>query len=160
MRSTVSYLLVTTRGQMAGKQDSQLTGNFSHRYLVARTSSTDLRKAEAGTLGTNLIIHYGVADIFSQTTKFIRILGAVQELRDLAPLFQWDEVLKNIIQIPRKLWTSDWVLTLERLGYRLRISLLSSSLTSPSGTGPLSDSASRATRDINDSIVWRHATVC
>ena len=46
------------------------------------------------------------------------------------------------------------------MGYRLRMSLLSSSLSSPSGTGALSDSASFSTRGINDSIVWRHATVC
>jgi hypothetical protein len=45
-------------------------------------------------------------------------------------------------------------------GYPLRIVLLPSSLTSPSGTGPLSDCASPSTRGINDSIVWRHAIVC
>jgi hypothetical protein len=44
--------------------------------------------------------------------------------------------------------------------YRLRIALLSSSLTSPLGTGALSDRASPSTRGINDSIVLRHATVC
>jgi hypothetical protein len=45
-------------------------------------------------------------------------------------------------------------------GYPLRIVLLASSSTSPSGTGALSDCASPSTRGISDSIVWRHAIVC
>ena len=44
--------------------------------------------------------------------------------------------------------------------YRLREARLSSSLTSPSGAGALSVSASPSIRGINDSIVWRHAIVC
>ena len=45
-------------------------------------------------------------------------------------------------------------------GYHIRAFLLSSSLTSPSGTGALSDFVSPSTRGINDSIVLRHAIVC
>ena len=44
--------------------------------------------------------------------------------------------------------------------YRSRTFLLSSSLTSPSGTGAPSDCANPSTRGINDSIVWRHLIVC
>ena len=45
-------------------------------------------------------------------------------------------------------------------GYRFRVDRLSSSLTSPSGAGALSNSASLSTRGFSDSIVWRHANVC
>ena len=37
-------------------------------------------------------------------------------------------------------YTSDWVLALERMGYCLKIALLSSSLCSPSGIGVPNDS--------------------
>ena len=52
-------------------------------------------------LRANLIVHHGIADILGQVTKLIHIIGAVQEPRDLASLFQWDELSKNIIQFPR-----------------------------------------------------------
>lgn len=45
------------------------------------------------------------------------------------------------------------------MGYRWKSSLLSSSLTSPSGTDTLKDIASFSIRGINDSIFWRQATV-
>ena len=108
---------------------------------------------------TNLIIHHGVADVPNQAAKLIRVLGAIQEPCDLASLFQWSEVLKDIIKFPSKFVHVSWVLASETMDYRLRIILLSSSFIPPSGTGPLSDSASCSTRGINDSIVWRHATV-
>ena len=47
----------------------------------------------------------------------------------------------------------------EGMGYQLRIALLSTSSTSPSETGALSDFANPLTRGINDSIVLRHAIV-
>ena len=43
------------------------------------------------------MVHHGVADILSQVTKLIHIISAVQEPRDLASLFQRDEVSENII---------------------------------------------------------------
>ena len=52
-------------------------------------------------LRVNLIVHHGIADILGQVIKLIHIIGAVQEPCDLASLFQWDELLENIIQFPR-----------------------------------------------------------
>ena len=67
----------------------------------------------AGTLRTNLIIQHGIIDILGQTTKLVHIFSTVQEPCDLASLFQWDEILENIIQFPNKLCTSSQPLTLE-----------------------------------------------
>ena len=58
-------------------------------------------------MSTNLIIHHGVTDVLDQAAELIRIIGTVQEPRDLASLFQWDKVLKNIIQFPSRSCTSD-----------------------------------------------------
>jgi hypothetical protein len=54
----------------------------------------------AGTPRTNLIIHHRVADIFNQSTKFVHVLGAIQESRDPPPFFERDEVLENFVQFP------------------------------------------------------------
>ena len=56
---------------------------------------------------TNLIVHYGAADVLDQTAKPIHILGAIQEPRRLGSLFQWDEGSENIIQFPDKSYTSE-----------------------------------------------------
>ena len=61
----------------------------------------------ASALRTNLIVHHGVANILRQVSKRIHIIGAIQEPRDLASLFKWDEVLENIIQFTNKSHTSD-----------------------------------------------------
>ena len=61
----------------------------------------------------NLIFHHGVTDIVDQAVKLPHILCAVQEPCDLASLFQWDEVLEDIVQFPIKSRTSDRPLTLE-----------------------------------------------
>ena len=114
----------------------------------------------ASTLWTNLIIRHGVADILGQIAKLIHVIGAIQEPRELASLFQWDKVSKYIIQFPSKFRVSGQPLSLESVGYRSRVFLLSSSLTSPSGTEALNDSANPSTRGIKDSIVFRHAIVC
>ena len=109
---------------------------------------------------TNLIIHHSVADVFGQASKRIHVIGAVQEPCDLASLFQWGEVSENFIQFPNNhVRQTDPLLRKER-GYRLRSFLLASSLTSPSGTGALSDCASPSTRGTNDFIVLWHAIVC
>ena len=110
-------------------------------------------------LRTNLIIHHGVANILGQITKLVHIIGAIQEPRDLASLFQWDEVSESIVQFPVNCTCQANPQPWRVWGYRLRVFLLSSSLTSPSGTGALSDSTSPLTRGINDSIVSRHATI-
>ena len=112
-----------------------------------------LGKARTRNPRTNLIVHHGIADVLSQAAELVRILGVVQDPRDPASVFQWGQVLKNTIQFPNKLPRSDWALTLERVDYRLRAVLLSTSFTSPSGTGALRDSASPSTRGINDSMV-------
>ena len=54
------------------------------------------------TLSTNLVIHHGITDILSQATEFIHILSAVQEPCDPASLFQWGEVLKDLLQFPSR----------------------------------------------------------
>jgi len=66
-----------------------------------------LVRVEANTLRTNLVVHHGVTDILDQATKFVHILGAVQEPCDFASLCKWVDVLKNIVQFPSKLHTSD-----------------------------------------------------
>ena len=73
--------------------------------LLQRRLVQRLGKVEARDLRTNLIIHHGITDVLGQAAKLIRILGAVQEPRDLALLFQWSEVLKDIIEFPSKLCT-------------------------------------------------------
>ena len=97
--------------------------------------------------------------VLNQAIEFIRILGSVQEPCDLAPLFHLSEVPNDVIEFPTKSYTSDRVPALERVDYRLRIALLSSSWNSPLGTGALIDSARPSTRGIDDSITPRHATV-
>jgi hypothetical protein len=109
---------------------------------------------------TYLIIHHRIADILGKAIRPVHILSAVQEPCDPPPFFQWVEILENLIQSPSNPPTSDRVSTLEGGSYPLRIVLLLSSSTSPSGTGALRDCASPLTRGINDSIIWRHAIVC
>ena len=106
------------------------------------------------------IIQHCVADILCKATEPAHIFGTVQESCDPPPFFQRTKVLENFVQFPSNPCTSDRLSTLEGGGYPLRIVLLPSSLTSPSGTGPLNDCASPSTRGTNDSIVWRHAIVC
>ena len=65
------------------------------------------------TLMINLIVHHSAADVLNQTAKPIYIFGTIQELRRLGSLFQWDEVLENIIQFPYKSYTSDWPMVTE-----------------------------------------------
>ena len=75
--------------------------------LLQRRLTQKSGKVGADTLWTNLIIHHGITDILDQTSKLIHILGAFQEPNDFAWLFQWDEVLENIIQFPSQSCTSD-----------------------------------------------------
>ena len=67
-------------------------------------------------LETHLIIHHGVANVLDQATEVIHIAGAVEEPCDLASLFQWGQVLKNLIEFPSKDCTSDCPSTLRNLG--------------------------------------------
>ena len=55
----------------------------------------------------NLILHHSAVDVLNQIAKRIHIFGAIQEPCRLGSLFQWDEVLENIIQFPVKLYVSD-----------------------------------------------------
>jgi len=57
-------------------------------------------------LRTDLIVHHSVTDVLDQAAKFIHICGAVEKPCDLASPFQWDEVLKDIIEFPNKLCMS------------------------------------------------------
>ena len=64
--------------------------------------TTQLGEADARNRGANLIIHHGIADVLDQATEFVHIPDAVQEPRDLAPLFEWDELLENTFQFPSR----------------------------------------------------------
>ena len=75
--------------------------------LLQRCLTQVLGKVGASNMKANLIIHHCVADILDQAAKFIHILGALQETRDLASLCQRGEVLKNCIQFSSKSYTSD-----------------------------------------------------
>jgi len=75
--------------------------------LLQRRLAQMLGKVGARNLRTNLIINHGVTDILDQVVKFIHVLDAVQGPCDFALLFQWSEILKNIIQFPSRLRTSD-----------------------------------------------------
>jgi len=65
---------------------------------------------------TNLILHHGVTDIIDHATKLAQILYTVQEPRDFASLFQWDEILKDTIQFAIKPCASDRPSTLVSMG--------------------------------------------
>ena len=76
--------------------------------------------ADARNLGANLIVHHRIAEVFDQAAEFVHIPGTIQEPRDLASLFQRDELLKNLFQFPSKWRTSVQVSTVQRVGYLLR----------------------------------------
>jgi hypothetical protein len=97
------------------KTHNQLT-SLVVDVLLQRRLTQMLGKVIAGTLRTNLVIHHGVTDIFRHVAKLIRILGAVQEPRDIASLCQWGEVLKNVIEFPNNPYTSDWLSMLDNVG--------------------------------------------
>ena len=59
------------------------------------------------TLMTNLIVGHSAAYVLDQNAKPIHIFDAIQELRRLGSLFEWDEVSENIIQFPVKSYVSD-----------------------------------------------------
>jgi len=71
--------------------------------------------AGASILRANLIIYHSITDILGQSTKLVYILSTVQEPCDLASLFQWNEVLKSIIQFPSKSHTLGWPSTSESM---------------------------------------------
>ena len=64
---------------------------------------------------TNLIVRHSGTDVLNQTAKPVYIFGAIHEPRRLGSLFQWDEVLENIIQFPYKSYTSDRPLVTESM---------------------------------------------
>ena len=68
------------------------------------------------TLGTNLIVHHGIADILSRAGELICVLGVVQEPHDLASLYEWEETSENIIQFPGRSSTSDRAVASESMG--------------------------------------------
>ena len=61
-----------------------------------------LGEADTRNLGVDLIIHHGIADVLDQAAEFFHISGTIQEPRNLALLFQRDELLKNLFQLPSK----------------------------------------------------------
>lgn len=57
--------------------------------------------------GTNIVAHHGIMDVLDHAAELVYIPGTIQEPRDLASVFQWDEFLKNVFQFPSKCRTSD-----------------------------------------------------
>ena len=51
-------------------------------------------------MGTNLIVHHRVTNIFSQTGQCLGILDVVEETRDFTPLLQRFQIPKNLVQFP------------------------------------------------------------
>ena len=62
-------------------------------------SGTDVREGEgASALETNLVFHHGVTDIFNHPTEFIHVVSILQELHNIALLFQHVEVFEHVTQ--------------------------------------------------------------
>ena len=51
-------------------------------------------------MGTNLIVHHGVANIVSQASQCLGILDVVEETRDITTLCQWFQVPEDLVQCP------------------------------------------------------------
>lgn len=81
--------------------------------LLQRRLEQKLGKLGASTSRTNLIIYHGVTNILGEAAELFHVFGTVQEPCDLASLFQWGKLLKNIIQFSSKSRALDWVPTLE-----------------------------------------------
>ena len=58
-------------------------------------------------MGTNLILHHGVAYVLGQVAKLLCVRSVVQEPCDPASLLQLDEVRENTIQFPNNICMSD-----------------------------------------------------
>ena len=56
---------------------------------------------------TNLIFHHGIANVFDQTSKLIRILDVVEKSLNLPLLCQWLEFLYNLFEFAEDLRLSD-----------------------------------------------------
>ena len=94
----------------SGTYDEAAT--FLIEFLL-RGCNTNVSRFDGDDLETNQVVHQGVADALGQTTKLIRALGALQELRDLPSLFQWDEFLKNTVKLSSRPLASQCIWTLE-----------------------------------------------
>ena len=55
----------------------------------------------------NLIFHHSIADVFDQTTQFIRILDVVEKSLSLPLLCQWLEFSENFFEFPKYPCLSD-----------------------------------------------------
>jgi len=83
------YSRVITHHQTTRKKGSRWVEGSCHRYLVVTKSGMDLRHVGGGfVLITNLILHYGIANVFNQTTQLIRILDVVEKSLSLPLLCQ------------------------------------------------------------------------
>ena len=80
-------------------------------------SEVDVRReANKLVLVTNLVVHHGVANIFNQANKFVRILDVAEESLDV-PLFrQWGQITKNASQFPSSPHSQALLPILERTG--------------------------------------------
>lgn len=53
-------------------------------------------------VGTNLVFHHYITNIFSQTTKFLRILNIREKPCNLPLVHQWLQLTENFFQFPSK----------------------------------------------------------
>ena len=72
-----------------------------------------------------LILHHCIANVFDQTSEFVRILDVGEKTLDLSLVDQWLEFSENVSQFPNGPSLSDSVLDLE--GRELTVPFHSSS---------------------------------
>ena len=70
---------------------------------------------------TYLIPHHRIANIFDQTSEFIRILDVGEKALDLPLVFQQLELSENLLQFPSNPSLSDSTLDLEECELTLRV---------------------------------------
>ena len=49
---------------------------------------------------TNLVIHHGVTNVFSQAGQRLGILDIIEEARDFAPFRQQFQISENLVELP------------------------------------------------------------
>jgi len=61
---------------------------------------------------TYLVLHHCIANIFNQTSEFVRIFDVGEKALDLSLVFQWLEFSENVFQLPDGPFLSDSTLDL------------------------------------------------
>jgi len=64
---------------------------------------------------TNLVLYHGITDVLNHPAELIHILGALQELYNLALLCQWHEVFEDVVEFAIEYFTLGGVETLKEV---------------------------------------------